>query len=367
MVYSAYKVEQEMYRIDLIHKDALYPMIAKNLVVGPWGQENKHYKFQRFLGKGTFAIVYEALSLQDPQELVAIKISRIFEEMTHRNKKVYKDSSKEFARGLLEEAYILKRINNPYIVKFKGYGVTTRLLRLKEKLIPSSYLLLEKVGPSLKYLRNQSEIGINKITLYFRQTLQALDYLHSEGKITHCDLKPDNIALSLDDDSAIKVLDFSTSVHDIETLESSANRTTRWYRAPEYFLKLSLTSAIDIWALACTVIEVITNSSLFKSRKFIDHASISHHYFGMFPQEMIEKSPCYEKAFTKIDSDYKLKQESNFDPSALEAYLLPYFVIKDSEKLALYVDLLKKMFVYDPSLRVTAKEALEHPLFQNSL
>lgn len=347
----------------LLSDDTLYPMVAKETIVGPWGEEMKFYKFRSLLGKGTFCIVYEALCLNEPQELVAIKINRFFEVSRESIKKVYKNLSTEYAETLLEESAILKAAQGPHIVVLKGSGVSLDTFKIKEVLLPITYVILEKVGPTLRELRDDNVIEISKITTIFKQTLLALNHLHNHAKVTHCDLKPDNISLSLGDELKVKIIDFNAAVKDIETQGLLGNRTTRWYRAPEYFLKLSLTPSIDIWGLACTIVELITGFSLFRSSKFADHAAKSNQYFGMFPKDMLERSSCYQKAFIKEGEDFKLKQQSTYDPSALERFIQPYFEGPHEDKLPLYLNLLNKMFIYNPSERITAEEALKDPLF----
>jgi serine/threonine protein kinase len=51
-------------------------------------------------------------------------------------------------------------------------------------------------------------------------------------------------------------------------------------------------------------------------------------------------------------------------PEQLLTYEQDIIVVGNSEFLTLFVDLLKKIFVYDPDRRIKAKQALQHPWFK---
>lgn len=81
----------------------------------------------------------------------------------------------------------------------------------------------------------------------------------------HRDFKPENILLSKN--GVVKICDFgwarsTTKQGDKDFTEYVA---TRWYRAPELLLrdKKNYGKPVDVWALGCIFVELITGAPLF--------------------------------------------------------------------------------------------------------
>ncbi|CAI0558687.1 unnamed protein product [Linum tenue] len=103
--------------------------------------------------------------------------------------------------------------------------------------------------------------------------LQALSSIHSLGYV-HCDINPRNILAFPGSPAAaaesgnrgeegirkLKVADFGLAVETWKLIQGSHNKhrgTTR-YVPPEVVVDGRVTSAMDIWALGCTVLEMLT-------------------------------------------------------------------------------------------------------------
>lgn len=129
---------------------------------------------------------------------------------------------------------------------------------------------------------------------------------------------------------------------------------TIWYRAPELLLGAKhYTPAVDIWSLGCIFNELVTTKPIFEGRE-------SKEAFQRDQLETIFKilgTPSEEDWPEMKDLEfYKLMTHIPHYPPNLEQHTeLP------SDSLEL--DLLKRMLCYDPTKRITAAEALKHPLF----
>lgn len=182
-----------------------------------------------------------------------------------------------------------------------------------------------------------------------RQFFSGLHYLHHKG-ILHRDLKASNILVS--SNGVLKIADFglarpySKRKKDIDY----TNRIiTLWYRPPEVLLGATAYGpAVDIWSAGCVFIEFFTTKAIFQGRTDIDQLDAVYKVLGTPTQEnwpALKTMPWYNllRKPTVIKSRFREDYEHLLTPAAL--------------------DLLEKMFQYDPELRPTAEEALAHAYF----
>uniref|UniRef100_A0A7S0PYN6 Mitogen-activated protein kinase n=1 Tax=Coccolithus braarudii TaxID=221442 RepID=A0A7S0PYN6_9EUKA len=91
----------------------------------------------------------------------------------------------------------------------------------------------------------------------FFQLLCALKYLHSGGMV-HRDLKPANVLLS--ERCELQVCDFGLATltsSDDDAIECSDSCGSLWYRAPELLLRVARHSAaVDMWSAGCMLAEL---------------------------------------------------------------------------------------------------------------
>lgn len=124
---------------------------------------------------------------------------------------------------------------------------------------------------------------------------------------------------------------------------------TLWYRAPEILLgTLEYSTAVDIWSVGTIFVETLTKTPLFAGDSEIDQLYRIFRTLGT-PTERIWPG------VTKL-RDYK-KTFPNWSSVPLHT-LLPNLDANGQ-------DLLEKMLRYNPAERITAKEALQHPFFNN--
>jgi hypothetical protein len=124
------------------------------------------------------------------------------------------------------------------------------------------FLIMEFVaGGSLARLISQDgPIDWVRATRYVMCVAEALAEVHDRG-ILHRDIKPDNILLDLDRDTAV-LTDFGLAAHAAHDLSCGG---TLGYMAPEIFAG-KFTAKSDVFALAATLFYLVTGPRAFDSR-----------------------------------------------------------------------------------------------------
>lgn len=211
------------------------------------------------------------------------------------------------------------------------------------------YLVFEFLDQDLKKYIDyvQKPLPIMLIKSYLEQILKGIAFCHSH-RVLHRDLKPQN--LLIDRTGVIKLADFGlarafgvpvrTYTHEVITL---------WYRAPEILLGgKQYSTPVDIWSIGCIFAEMVTRQPLFPGDCEIDELFKIFQVLGT-PNEQIwpgvSQLPDFKQTFPK------------WTGKGLAA------VVKDLDPLGL--DLLSKMLIYEPGRRISAREALAHPFFDD--
>ena len=123
-------------------------------------------------------------------------------------------------------------------------------------------ILMEPVnGMDLYDLIDNSSLFLDEIVKYFRQLLQAVDFIHKKG-ICHLDIKPENIMIDLLTDT-VKLIDYD-SCEVGEIVKSS--KGTLHFIPPERFqneLGPFDGKKADIWACGIVLYEMVTQEHPF--------------------------------------------------------------------------------------------------------
>lgn len=220
------------------------------------------------------------------------------------------------------------------------------------------------------------------------QLLNGLYYLHSSW-VLHRDLKPANIMVT--SKGEVRIGDLGLARLFYKPLQSLYNGdkvvVTIWYRAPELLLgSKHYTPAVDLWAVGCIFAELLSLRPIFKGEeaKIMEHAKKTVPFQKNQMQKIIDVlgMPTKEKwpgVVHHVDFP-QLQNLSSTGPrfpptesgrsSGLEAWY--WNTLKSSNYEAgsaagtpgpQGLDLLASLLEYDPTKRLTAQEALEHPYF----
>ena len=261
------------------------------------------YKTINFLGQGAYASVFKVQN-KFTDDICAMKV-------VNKSASCSNDDEKE----ILNEINILRTMDHPNVLKLFEFYSSKESYSIVTELCPEGELFQQIID------RGPFNEKYSAYVMY--QIFSAVNYCH-KMHIIHRDLKPENILLVGKDKDGlplIKVCDFGTS----KIVEKGAVQRTlvgsSYYIAPEV-LKKHYNEKCDIWS--CGVIMYILLSARPPFCGDDDNAIMERVIVG------------------KYDLD-----SPPFDTVSKNA-----------------LDLIRKLLTMDPSKRITAEEALEHPWFK---
>lgn len=283
-------------------------------------------KFRKIekIGEGTYGVVYKARDTETGR-YVALKRIRLESE------------TEGIPSTAIREVSLLKELKHHSIVQLFDIVIAD----------DSLYMVFEYLTMDLKKVLDKAkDVFVPKlIKSYMHQMLDAIAYCHMH-RILHRDLKPQN--LLVDTEGHIKLADFGLArlinlpmriyTHEVVTL---------WYRAPEILLGSKFyTNGVDVWSLGCIFAEMILKKPLFPGDSEIDQLFRIFRTLG---------TPC-EDTWPGVSqlSDYK-SVFPKFEPQN----------IADAIVNLKADDILTKLLVFDPSKRISAKNAMLHPYFDD--
>uniref|UniRef100_M4A5N8 Cyclin-dependent kinase-like 2 n=1 Tax=Xiphophorus maculatus TaxID=8083 RepID=M4A5N8_XIPMA len=147
------------------------------------------------------------------------------------------------------------------------------------------YLVFEFVDRTLldELQQCSSRLDLNTCRQYLFQVLRAVNFCHQQDVI-HRDIKPENILIS--QEGVVKLCDFGFARTIASPSEGGVYTdyvATRWYRAPELLVgDIKYGKPVDVWALGCVLIEMLTAQPLFPGDSDLDqiyHIDIDSYSF----------------------------------------------------------------------------------------
>ncbi|TXT12935.1 hypothetical protein VHUM_01336 [Vanrija humicola] len=199
------------------------------------------------------------------------------------------------------------------------------------------------------------------------QLLCGLHFLHSSF-VLHRDLKPANILVT--SDGVVKIGDLGLARLWHKPLAQGGLYggdkvvVTIWYRAPELILgSKHYTAAVDLWAVGCIYAELLSLRPIFKG----EEAKLDSKKSLPFQRDQMAKicdvlGPVKPEHWPGILHMPEHKTYLSQGPYPTGNPLPTWYGSRSGSSNG--YDLLSKLFEWDPAKRITAREALVHPWFQ---
>ncbi|KAL3305828.1 LAMMER kinase-like protein [Colletotrichum asianum] len=381
------KKAQEVH-VKVVH-DHAYNKNAKvddddgHYIVVPDADLTDRYQMVKLLGQGTFGKVVQARD-RKRNKAVAIKIIRSVQK--------YRDASRI-------ELRVLETLRQ------NDGDNRNRCIHLKDCFDYRGHIciVMDLLGQSVfDFLKSNSFVPFpnSQIQSFARQLFTSVAFLH-DLNLVHTDLKPENILLC---DSAYQTFTYNRKIpSSSQTVNRQANQrrvlldteirlidfgsatfqdeyhssvvSTRHYRAPEIILGLGWSFPCDIWSIGCILVEFFTGDALFQTHDNLEHLAmmemvVGHRIDSSLVQavnKMATRSggnPA-SKYFKRLKLDYPTAETTRASKRFVKAMKrLEDIIPSNTTYFKNFLDLLRKIFVYDPQHRITAKQALQHPWFK---
>ncbi|GAB7363576.1 hypothetical protein MBLNU230_g4147t1 [Neophaeotheca triangularis] len=356
---------------------------------GQWDEDDEHFKIVAHellnphgpkplqvisqLGKGTFATVIKALVHPKPvngtPEFVAVKIAT---------------SNHTMAAAARKERDLVRLLNE------EDRGNIYNIVRLQSDFHHKGHLCLQfelldaDIRQTLKEPSNRAGLSIKNVRECARRLFNAL-HLLQKNDIIHADLKPDNVFIRMAKEgnvTACKLGDFGTA---LKTIDATRDLTlvSRFYRAPEIMMGHAPSHAIDVWAIGCTLFELLTNRILFDGRDNHDMLCVIQDCRGKIPNRLVKLAPADVRSqhFSKTDAlyehengpkirsgkvpagkDIKSRVHAAFGPTRMQED-------EESHRLPQLIELIEKCLVLDPKpeSRIDPGQALNLDFFKRAV
>ncbi|WVO12509.1 hypothetical protein L204_100109 [Cryptococcus depauperatus] len=351
------------------NEDWDYILYVNDVLGGEDGGDR--YLILDVLGQGTFGQVVKCQNMRT-HELVAVKVVK--------NKPAYLQQSKM-------EVAILELLNTQHDPQDHHH-----ILRLLNSFTHKHHLCLvfECLSSNLYELIKQNQfkgLSTQLVKVFTQQLLDCLGVL-KEARLIHCDLKPENILLKSLQSPQIKVIDFGSACHEMQTVYTYIQ--SRFYRSPEVLLGLPYSTSIDMWSLGCIVVELFLGLPLFPGTSEYNQVTRIVDMLGNPPNHLLEvgkqtheffnsSTDAYGRKTYKLKSlqQYSLEHHTDEQPSKqyfkqtkLKDIIMEYPVAKrskggDVEKemttRRAFVDFAEGLLNMDPIQRWSPQQAMKHP------
>ncbi|KAJ7299999.1 hypothetical protein O6H91_13G014000 [Diphasiastrum complanatum] len=290
------------------------------------------YSFMGLIGTGAYGDVCAFTNTETGEKVAIKKIRNAFQ---HRST----------AMSTLREIMLLRYTDHDNIIPLRDIIVPAKFEEFND-----AYIAHQLMDSDLHRVLLNTKLSDDHCQFFLYQLLRALKYLHS-ANILHRDLKPSNILINCED-CLLKICDFGLARPSLDDGSLTQYVVTRPYRAPELLLGSRLyTVAVDMWSVGCILVEMLTGEPLFPVRSRQEHP-VQH---LRLITELLGSPDVSDFSFLQHE-EARVQIHSSLSGRKPKPLAEKYPHVNSSAW-----DLVEKLLRFDPTKRLTAEEALEHP------
>lgn len=300
--YKACVKETEVYNIIKEFNNNEYIMTLKNSFDIVHDSVKYHCEIMELMMGSLYSYIKEngKLSLETTLSVISQIILGL--ETLHNNNIIHGDLKPEniLVCGVNKKvSEFIKKLNIEKIMKNKS----------KKKISEEIKVCVEKIGINLMEYKNISE-SISDVD-FSSETFEE-DLCSEDSLSVVLDINSDNTEVNKVDkikkieacnieNLKIKIADLGTCV--LPTDKRRKQIQTCYYMSPQILLRCEYNTSSDIWALGCTIYELITGKILFNPDNYNGNEDRFHLYMiscclGQIPEEIINKSRYKDIYFT---------------------------------------------------------------------
>uniref|UniRef100_A0A4W4GC55 Mitogen-activated protein kinase n=1 Tax=Electrophorus electricus TaxID=8005 RepID=A0A4W4GC55_ELEEL len=311
-------------------RTACSPGGGNGVGAGSVNMANLDIEPDRPIGYGAFGVVWSVTDPRDGKRVALKKMPNVFQNLVSC-KRVFRELKMLCFFKHDNVLSALDILQPPHIDYFEEIYVVTELMQ----------------SDLHKIIVSPQPLSSDHVKVFLYQILRGLKYLHSAG-ILHRDIKPGNLLVN--SNCVLKICDFGLAR--VEEPDESRHMTqevvTQYYRAPEILMgSRHYSNAIDIWSVGCIFAELLGRRILFQAQSPIQQLDLITDLLGT-PSLEAMRTACEGARAHILRGPHK-------QPS------LPVLYTLSSQATHEAVHLLCRMLVFDPSKRISAKDALAHP------
>ncbi|ESL11242.1 protein kinase [Trypanosoma rangeli SC58] len=311
----------------------------------------QRFKILSLLGEGTFGKVVEAWD-RKRKEYCAVKIVRNVPKYT-RDAKIEIQFMEKVRQSDPSDRFSLMKIQRYF------QNETSHMC-----------IVMPKYGPCLlDWIMKHGAFSHRHLAQIIFQAGTALDYFHTELRLMHTDLKPENMLLETSetvvdpvtrktmpaDPCRIRICDLGGCCD--ERHSRTAIVSTRHYRSPEVVLGLGWMYSTDMWSMGCIIYELSAGKLLYDTHDNLEHLHLMEKTLGRLPPEWAGRCGT-EEARQLYNSVAQLRPCT--DPKHL-ARIARARPVREVVSDKLLCDLIYGLLHFDRQKRLTARQMTTHP------